>query len=85
MSLIHRRATDLYTTRAVSGRANRTRTNSSDRAAGVSCSRLSSSAYPNCWGAVNQRLKSLSSGKSAATFCGSPRWVTASGDPVGAG
>jgi hypothetical protein len=31
----------------------------------VRCSRLSGSAYPNCCGAVNQRLKSLSSGKSA--------------------
>jgi Transcriptional regulator containing PAS, AAA-type ATPase, and DNA-binding domains len=48
MSLIQRRATDLYITRRVSGRANRTRTNSSDQAAWVSCSRLNGSACPNC-------------------------------------
>jgi hypothetical protein len=43
----------------------RTRTDSSNQAAWVSCSRLNGSTYPNCCGAVNQRLKSLSSGKSA--------------------
>jgi hypothetical protein len=53
----------------------------------VSCSGLSGSACPNCCGAVNQRLKSLSSGKSARYVLWEPevgdrlrrpggRWVT---------